>query len=150
MAALNLERIKRHEFDSGEIEGKSPPAVISPPAQPRAAAPARDAQIRTHALPGRIYKMLTFCYLGILIAFWLTFQGDGEALFMVAISGFYLAAYVGAPFILSRVKHIDPPSAESFGDFLSKPFETWTGSVSGREAMIRFCPFRPRYSSARS
>lgn len=90
------------------------------------------------SLHGGVFKMLALIYAALLAVFWLTFQGDGEALFMVAISGVYLAAYMGTPFMLSRVGgRVDPVQEKPLALFLREPFETWTGVVSGREAAIQ-------------
>lgn len=90
------------------------------------------------SLHGGVFKMLALIYAALLGVFWLTFQGDGEALFMVAISSIYLAAYMGTPFMLSRVGgRVDPVQEKSFAVFLNEPFETWTGVVSGREAALQ-------------
>ena len=56
---------------------------------------------------------------------------------MVAISGVYLAAYLGSPFVMSRVGRIDPPLESSFQQFLKAPFTTWTGVITGREALLQ-------------
>ncbi|WP_428409146.1 hypothetical protein [Hyphococcus sp.] len=89
-------------------------------------------------LHGGVFKSLALIYAALLAVFWLTFQSDGEALFMVAISAVYLAAYMGTPFMLSRVGgRVDPVDDKSFAAFLREPFETWTGIVTGREAMLQ-------------
>ena len=89
-------------------------------------------------LHGGVFKSLALIYAALLAVFWLTFQGDEEALFMVAISAVYLAAYMGTPFLLSRVGgRVDPESNKKFAAFLREPFETWTGIVTGREAMLQ-------------
>ncbi|PQA86824.1 hypothetical protein [Hyphococcus luteus] len=90
------------------------------------------------SLHGGVFKALALIYAALLAVFWLTFAGDKEALFMVAISAVYLAAYMGTPFMLSRVGgRVDPVQEKSFAAFLKEPFETWTGVVSGREAMLQ-------------
>ncbi|MFC2953337.1 hypothetical protein ACFOOP_15480 [Marinicaulis aureus] len=87
---------------------------------------------------GGVFKSLALVYAALLAVFWLAFQGDREALFMVAISAVYLAAYMGTPFMLSRVGgRVDPAEDKSFAAFLREPFETWTGIVTGREAMLQ-------------
>lgn len=89
-------------------------------------------------LHGGVFKSLALIYATLLAVFWLTFQGDGEALFMVAISAVYLTAYMGTPFMLSRVGgRVDPVDDKNFAAFLHEPFETWTGIVTGREAMLQ-------------
>lgn len=90
------------------------------------------------SLHAGVFKALAFINAGILGVFWLTFRGNSEALFMVAISAVYLGAYLGTPFLLSRVGgRIDPVQSKPFAQFLEEPFETWTGAVSGREALLQ-------------
>ena len=89
------------------------------------------------SLHGGVFKLFAAVNVAILGAFWLIFQGDKEALFMVAISAVYLAAYLITPFVMSRVAPIDPPQDKSFCAFLNEPFETWTGVITGREALIQ-------------
>ncbi len=85
-----------------------------------------------------VFKALAAVNAGVLGVFWWTFRGDAEALFMVAISAAYLAAYMGTPLLLSRIGgRIDPIQTKPFDAFLNDPFETWTGTVTGREAMIQ-------------
>ncbi|OFX01100.1 MAG: hypothetical protein A3E78_11325 [Alphaproteobacteria bacterium RIFCSPHIGHO2_12_FULL_63_12] len=127
MVALTLERAK-----PAELELKPPDPVPQ-----TAPSPVWRTAGRPNALHGRIYKLLALFNFGILGVFWLTFQGDHEALFMVAISVGYLAAYMGAPFVLTRAGHVDPPYGKNFDTFLNSPIETWTGVVTGREAMVQ-------------
>ena len=90
------------------------------------------------SLHGGVFKRLALVYAALLLVFWLTFRGDREALFMVAISAVYLGAYIGTPFMLSRIGgHVDPLQDMPFSAFLKEPFETWTGVVSGREAVLQ-------------
>ncbi|MCK5746945.1 MAG: hypothetical protein KAH44_12055 [Oricola sp.] len=87
---------------------------------------------------GGVFKALALIYASILGVFWLAFQGDREALFMVAISAVYLAAYMGTPFMLSRIGgRVDPVQEKPLARFLEEPFETWTGVISGREAALQ-------------
>ncbi len=83
------------------------------------------------------FRALAVVNVAILAVFALTFLGDAEALFMVAISGVYLAAYMATPYIMSRVGRFDTPQAKPFHQFLNEPFETWTGVITGREALLQ-------------
>ena len=83
------------------------------------------------------FKLFAALNVGVLGVFWLTFRGDAEALFMVAISGIYLAAYVATPWIMSRIGAFDAPNTLPFSSFLEEPFETWTGVISGRDAVLQ-------------
>ncbi|WP_425408582.1 hypothetical protein [Hyphococcus sp.] len=90
------------------------------------------------SLHGGAFKALALINAAILGVFGLTFLHDGEALFMVAISAVYLAAYLGTPYVLSKVGgRIDSAQEKPFEQFLGEPFETWTGVISGREALLQ-------------
>ncbi|MEX6632532.1 hypothetical protein [Hyphococcus lacteus] len=84
-----------------------------------------------------VFKILAGLNAFVLLSFWATFQGDKEALFMVAISAVYLVAYMGTPYILMRTGKEKQKDTQSFGQFLSEPFETWTETITGRGAMIQ-------------
>lgn len=127
MVALTLERVTPVKTKE---KTPAPAPQTAPPPLWRTAG-------RPNALHGRIYKLLALFNFGILVVFWLTFQSDHEALFMVAISAGYLAAYLGAPFLLSRAGHVDPPYQKNFETFLNAPLETQTGIVTGKVAMIQ-------------
>lgn len=86
-----------------------------------------------HAIP----KMLAGLNAYVLLAFWIALQGDREALFMVAISAFYLFAYMGTPYLMARLGAKKAPRSSSLSQFLKEPFDTWTGVITGREAMIQ-------------
>ncbi len=68
-----------------------------------------------------------------------TFARDGETLFMIAICAFYFAMYVGTPFVMNRAAGRRLDDRSSWSAFLEDPFETFTGSVSGREAWLQIC-----------
>lgn len=89
------------------------------------------------AVHSYVFKILAGLNAFVLLSFWATFQGDKEALFMVAISAVYLVAYMGTPYILMRAGKEKQKDAQSFGRFLSEPFETWTETITGRGAMIQ-------------
>lgn len=97
----------------------------------------KDPTPTNKSLHSGVFKLFAVINTAILGVFWVTFSADTEALFMVAISGVYLAAYLGTPYILSRVGRIDPPQKGSFHRFLEAPFETWTGIITGREALLQ-------------
>ena len=111
------------------------------PARPRPQPPQLtlvEAPARANtSLHGGVFKIFAAVNVAILGVFWLIFLGDGEALFMVAISGAYLAAYLATPYVMSRVGRIDTPQEKSLQEFLSEPFETWTGVITGREALLQ-------------
>ena len=108
--------------------------IVETPATAKTREPAANALMHSGA-----YKLLGAVNFGILAAFWIVFQGHAEALFMVAISGVYLAAYMGTPWMMSRIGGRVEREEEkgTFSDFLSTPFETWTGIITGREALLQ-------------
>ncbi|WDI31265.1 hypothetical protein PUV54_15040 [Hyphococcus flavus] len=90
------------------------------------------------SLHAGVFRVFALINAAILAVFWLTFRNDREALFMVAISAVYLGVYLGTPYMLSRVGgRIDPVQKKPFAQFLAQPFETWTGVISGREALLQ-------------
>ena len=118
-------------------------------------APSSDAGVpglapRTHnlpaetELPGSVYLITVLCYAAILAAMWLTFAGHGVALFMVAISTVFGFVYFGLSGILGRMerewtrKPVAGPGKEAgLRQFLRGEFETRTGRVSGRQALVQ-------------
>ncbi len=96
-----------------------------------------NVSINNTSLPGSLFKLFAAVNAAILGVFWMIFSGDKGALFMVTISGVYLAAYLGTPYVMTRIGHIDAPNNSSFTSFLNEPFETWTGLISGRDAALQ-------------
>ena len=84
-----------------------------------------------------VFQLFAAINTAILVVFWFTFRNDSEALFMVAISTIYLAAYMATPFIMSHISHFDRPNESSFHAFLKGSFESWTGEVSGRQVLVQ-------------
>lgn len=82
----------------------------------------------------RIFAFINVAIIGV---FWLIFLDDARTLFMVAISGIYLTAYMATPYVMNHIGCIDLPQKKSFHQFLNEPFETWTGIVTGREALLQ-------------
>ncbi|GJL91702.1 hypothetical protein [Hyphococcus sp.] len=101
------------------------------------AIPASAAPIANTALHGGVLKTLAGLNAYILIAFWFALRSDREALFMVAISAFYLLAYLGTPYLMGRVGGKGLDQSKPLSQFLAEPFETWTGTITGREAMLQ-------------
>ncbi len=110
----------------------------SPDRKPRPALVAASAGRRANtAMHGGVFKALAGINAFILGVFWLTFQGDKEALFMVAISAVYLAAYMGTPYMMLRAGGKKRDDVMPMGAFLDEPFETWTGVITGKEAALQ-------------
>ena len=68
--------------------------------------------------------------------------GDDEGLTLSVITLFFVIL-VGIPVLLwlSWRRNSDPNEqhihTEPFGEWISRPFETWTGGISGREAAVQ-------------
>ena len=127
-----------HAIETGVFEAEITSALKERAAPELTVIESARAPRANKSLHAGVFKAFAFINAGILGVFWLTFRGDSEALFMVAISAVYLAAYLGTPFLLSRVGgRIDPAEHKLFAQFLEEPFETWTGVISGREALLQ-------------
>lgn len=99
-----------------------------------------------HLHPG-VPAIMVGCFAIMMIAFWLTFRASTEAMFAVVVSGFYLAMYVGTPWVMRRVREANSDVEDraeqkdpgSFGDFLAGRMETATGSLTGWEVVAQAC-----------
>jgi hypothetical protein len=96
-------------------------------ARPEAAAP---------DMPAAAGKALVAVYAGLMGAFLLTMTRGGEAAFVIAISCFYVAMFVGVPALFLRVeqRQAKPPS---ISDFLTNGMDTATGRISGAGALTQ-------------
>jgi len=85
----------------------------------------------------RIYKIALGCWVVFLAVFWLTFWMSANALFMVVISTVYAAMFFGVPYAMSRQVRERPETAKSLFTFLSEPFATIDGVMSGAEVLLQ-------------
>ena len=87
-------------------------------------------------MPGAAGKALIAVYSGLMAAFVLTLATGGEATFVIAISCFYVAMFLGVPALFLRVeqRHAKPPS---ISDFLTSGMNTATGRISGAGALTQ-------------
>lgn len=119
------------------------PDATSSPVGVRELAPLTHNRPPETELPGSIYLITVLCYAAILAAMWVTFIGYGVALFMVAISTVFGLVYFGLSGILGRMERRTPESAlgsrtnTRLTEFLRGDFETRTGMVSGRQALVQ-------------
>ncbi|MBN9546863.1 MAG: hypothetical protein J0I19_15460 [Alphaproteobacteria bacterium] len=104
------------------------------------------AEAGVHHFPGakvqavmdpRIYKIALGCWIGFLAVFWLTFWMSANALFMVVISTVYAVMFFGVPYAMSRQVRDRPKTDKSLFAFLSQPFATIDGVMSGAEALLQ-------------
>ena len=137
MVALLAEHLEAQEgFESPVLtkaERRAHLRVIEKEAAPMAAIKAEPSA----TVHKTVFKLLAVVNAAILGVFAITFNGDAGALFMVAISAVYLAAYLGTPYVLNRVGAIEDEDTQDFAAFLKKPFDTWTGEISGAEALTQ-------------
>ncbi len=89
----------------------------------------------------RVFMYVFGAYVWMLFSLWMAVKSDGEAVFMVAISAFFLAMYAGIPITLSALgrKHINngPPRRNDFAAFMDREISTYTGTLSGRDALLQ-------------
>ena len=86
------------------------------------------------------HTLLLACWTLLIGAFWVGFGTELSSQFMVAISTVYMLMFFGTPLLIVRIsqkaawhrKH-----RETFATFLSKPFDTCTGALTGREALLQ-------------
>jgi hypothetical protein len=111
---------------------------------PVAAAPVSRAQAVVRHLPGHpralmhpgVYKIALLCWAGFLSVFWITFWVSGNALFMVTVGTFYALMFFGVPITMSRMAPTRPREG-SLDAFLRGRFGTFTGPVTGLEALVQ-------------
>jgi ABC-type amino acid transport system permease subunit len=87
-------------------------------------------------MPVAIGKLIVGVYAGIIGAFALTMAKGGEASFMIAISGLYVAIFLGVPRLFLAVEG-DRSRRPSWSEFLSRGMETHTGHMSGAAALVQ-------------
>lgn len=132
------------------IQARTPPATSFPLTneeelqQPEAPSDARPESLRLGPgadIHGGIYAIIGGAYAWMIFVLWLALNADGEAVFMIAISTFFLAMYAGIPAALTAIGR-NPPEYRSrlhsdFAEFLDRKFSTSTGTISGREAALQ-------------
>ncbi|NEX91744.1 hypothetical protein [Caulobacter sp. 17J65-9] len=91
-----------------------------------------------HDLPAEVGWMVAVTYAAILAAFALVFLDSAEALFVLGVCAAYLAAYVGAPYVMLRIEaaHRDLPRT-TLTDFWARGLSTLTGHVSAGGALAQ-------------
>jgi amino acid transporter len=111
----------------GEPEGGAASGFTLPqPAEPR--------------LPPMVGWLMLLAYAVTMAGFLLFFGGSAFTVFMLAIGFFYLAVYAGVPLVFLRMQR---PRASSdlrqadMAHFFARGLETWTGHLSGRQALFQ-------------
>lgn len=90
-------------------------------------------------LHGGVIKIFFAIHVIMLLIMWMTFGHDTEAAFAIIVCAVYIAMYFGTPYVMLRAGGGDLVDDQSLSGFLAGTFETWTGRISGREAMIQVC-----------
>ena len=114
-------------------------AAIRPLVADTAPAPSAEAAVSTPAVPdvpAAVGQMLVGIYALLIAAFALTMARGLEASFMIAISGLYVAIYLGVPALFLRVEN-DRSRRPDLARFLREGLDTWTGRISGDAALVQ-------------
>jgi hypothetical protein len=114
-----------------DAEGQAEP--ISPSSAPW------DRQRPSPGVHPTVFKILFGLFATMMSAYLITFWGSGYARFMVVISWGYVLIYCAVPFVLLKQQAQPERCAESFAEFLRRPFETNTGTITGLDATIQIC-----------
>ena len=115
-------------------------AAIRPlAAETATASVVEEAAVSTPAVPdvpAAVGRMLIGIYALLIAAFALTMARGLEASFMIAISGLYVAIYLGVPAVFLRIEN-DRSRRPDLDRFLREGLDTWTGRVSGDAALVQ-------------
>ncbi|HEX8534308.1 MAG TPA: hypothetical protein VF662_09080 [Allosphingosinicella sp.] len=132
---MRHEQVKLREsfdiIDAAEI-WPQPDTSIQPPIgefdqRPASAAP---------DVPTAVGRAIVAVYAGLIAIFFLTMGGSGEARFMIAISGFYVAMFLGVPRLFFAVEK-DPARRPDLRRFMARGIDTHTGRMSGGSALAQ-------------
>ncbi|WP_454759476.1 hypothetical protein [Caulobacter segnis] len=88
-------------------------------------------------LPKAVGWMIVASYASILVAFGWAFLGAGDVLFNLGVCAAYLAMYLGVPWVFLKVEPTTGQPRPDLADFLERGLSTWTGHVTGREALAQ-------------
>ena len=106
---------------------------VAPPAATRAVAVPQPA---TPHLPSAVGWLMLLAYAALMGAFLLFFGGSGSTAFVIVIGFFFLAVYAAVPFVFLRLQARNPDQA-TWTRFFERGLETWTGHLSGRQALVQ-------------
>jgi ABC-type amino acid transport system permease subunit len=130
----------RDRFDIVDVAAVWPRGdggVQAPLAQIEAGAPLAFAPApAVPDMPVEIGRAIVGIYVAIVVAFALTMAKGGQASFMIAISAFYVAMFLGVPRLFLAVEG-DLSRRPSWREFLSRGMSTHTGHMSGRSALLQ-------------
>jgi hypothetical protein len=86
------------------------------------------------------YGVWLGCWGVLLAIFAATFAGFAYPMYMLAIVACCALAFFSLPVLMARQSARsgwNSPTRQSFGEFLDSPFQTATGAMAGREALIQ-------------
>jgi hypothetical protein len=91
-------------------------------------------------IPPMVGWLMLLAYAATMAGFLLFFGGSAFTSFMLAIGFFYLAIYAGVPALFLRMQRPQVSAEARQADmarFLARGLETWTGHLSGRQALFQ-------------
>ncbi len=87
-------------------------------------------------LPSAVGRGIVAVYSSLIAIFFLTMGSSGEARFMIAISGFYVAMFLAVPRIFFAIER-DPSRRPDLSRFMVQGIDTHTGRMSGGSALAQ-------------
>ncbi len=87
-------------------------------------------------MPVAVGRAIVGLYAALILIFFLTMGFSGEARFMIAISGLYVAMFLGVPRLFLAVEK-DRSERPSLRRFLAEGIDTHTGRMSGKSALAQ-------------
>jgi hypothetical protein len=122
-------------LSTGTRAAEQPFSRIEAPV-PIAARAVATPQPATPQLPSAVGWLMLLVYAALMGAFLLFFGGSGSTAFVIAIGLFFLVVYAAVPFVFLRMQARNPDQA-TWTRFLERGLETWTGHLSGRQALFQ-------------
>jgi len=133
---MRHEQVKLREsfdvIDAAEIWPRAG-AASAPLGEIEAGLPATPA---VPDMPAAIGRMIVAIYAGIIGIFFATMARSGEAVFMIVISGLYVAMFLGVPRLFFAIEK-DPSRRPDMARFMAKGIDTYTGHMSGGSALAQ-------------
>ncbi len=87
-------------------------------------------------LPPVVGFMLVGAFAWIIAAYLITFWGDLQTLEMVVVDIVYVAVYLGVPWLILKLEPRTGPNP-TFAQFMRRGIETFTGHLTGAEALVQ-------------
>jgi hypothetical protein len=87
-------------------------------------------------IPFAVGRAIVTVYAAMIVAFAALMGGSAEALFMIAISGFYVAIFLAVPRLFLGVEN-DRSARPNMARFMRQGMDTSTGRMSGASALVQ-------------